>query len=85
MTASSWAGVIGAIGSMLTAAGVLVTAVRLIMPLLSQAREIHVQAREIHTIVNQQRTDMLTYQRELIEALAAHGISVPKDRSLPAE
>lgn len=74
MTASSWAGVIGAIGSVITAAGVLVTAFRL-YPLLQHARQ-------IHTIVNQQRTDLLRYQRELIDALAAHGITVPKDRSL---
>jgi hypothetical protein len=35
----------------------------------------------VHKIVNQQRTDMLRYQRALIVALKAHGVEVPDDQS----
>lgn len=35
----------------------------------------------VHKIVNQQRTDMLTYQADLIRALRREGIDVPRDES----
>lgn len=40
------------------------------------------QIRKVHTIVNQQRTDSLTYQAQLTSALTRAGITVPKDQSL---
>lgn len=74
MTASSWAGVITAFATVLTAAGGLVAALRLLVPILRQTKE-------VHKIVNQQRTDMRRYTKTLIAALAAHGIEIPVDQS----
>jgi hypothetical protein len=36
---------------------------------------------EVHKLVNQNRTDMLTYQADLIEALQQANIIVPRDKS----
>lgn len=76
MTPSSWAGVITAFATLLTAVGGLIVAVKVLIP---QRRD----TKEIHKIVNQQKTDMLRFQRSLIQALVAHGIPVPEDQSLP--
>ena len=37
---------------------------------------------DVHKIVNQQRTDMLSYQEKLIASLVTAGIHVPEDKSL---
>lgn len=37
--------------------------------------------KEVHSIVNQQRTDMLAYQKTLTDLLVAKGIHVPTDES----
>lgn len=39
------------------------------------------RVQSVHKIVNQQRTDMVQYQRALIFALKAAGIEVPVDQS----
>jgi hypothetical protein len=39
------------------------------------------RVQEVHKIVNQQRTDMLQYQKALIAALSAAGIAIPADQS----
>jgi hypothetical protein len=39
------------------------------------------RVQSVHKIVNQQRTDMLNYQRALIAALKNHGVDVPDDQS----
>lgn len=36
---------------------------------------------EVHKLVNQNRTDMLAYQQDLIQALQDGGLIVPRDRS----
>ena len=36
---------------------------------------------KVHTLVNQNRTDMLAYQADLVEALQDGGLIVPRDRS----
>jgi hypothetical protein len=36
---------------------------------------------KVHTLVNQNRTDMLAYQADLVEALQAGGLIVPRDKS----
>lgn len=41
--------------------------------------------RATHKIVNQQRTDMLAYNRALVRALRDQGIEVPIDQSLPED
>ncbi len=76
MPGSSVAGVITAFATLLTAVGGLIVALKVIIP---QRRE----TASIHKIVNQQRTDMLRFQRALIETLQAHGIKVPVDQSAP--
>lgn len=35
----------------------------------------------VHTLVNQNRTDMLAYQQDLVEALQEGGLIVPRDKS----
>lgn len=37
---------------------------------------------EVHKIVNQQRTDMLSYQATLKQALAHAGVAIPADDSV---
>lgn len=36
---------------------------------------------KVHELVNQNRTDMLAYQADLVEALQAGGLIVPRDKS----
>ena len=36
---------------------------------------------KVHTLVNQNRTDMLAYQADLVEALQDGGLIVPRDKS----
>lgn len=85
MNPSSTAGVVTAIATVLTALGGVIAALALLIPILRETRANGHQTREIHTIVNQQRTDSLNYQRALIRALADRGIDIPVDQSLPAE
>jgi hypothetical protein len=73
---STLAGIITAIGVCITAVGGLVAAFTVFLPILRDVRS-------THKIVNQQRTDMLKFQRTLIKTLVAHGIEVPEDQSLP--
>ena len=37
---------------------------------------------KVHTLVNQNRTDMLAYQADLVEALQDGGLIVPRDKSV---
>ena len=74
--------ILGAIGVLITAiAGAIVT-LRRVENVKTVLRE-DVQA--VHKIVNQQRTDMLAYQKTLVDALISSGIHVPRDESLPKE
>jgi hypothetical protein len=66
MELGSIAGLITAVATMVTAVGGIVLSYRV---------------QSVHKIVNQQRTDMLRYQRALIVALKAHGVEVPDDQS----
>jgi len=79
MAESTLAGVITAIATVLTALALLVTAFAGIIPQLLKLRR---SVGEVHTIVNQQRTDAMRYQRALITALEAKGIDVPVDQSI---
>ena len=36
---------------------------------------------KVHELVNQNRTDMLAYQADLVEALQEGGLIVPRDKS----
>lgn len=80
MPASTAAGVIAAVGTVLTAVALVITAVAGLLAARRVARKVD----EVHVIVNQQRTDTMNYQRALIAALQRHGIDVPVDQSAPA-
>ena len=74
MVDSNLAGVITAFATVLIAIGGIITAVAVLIPILRTTRS-------THKIVNQQRTDMLNFQRALIRALTDHGIPIPVDQS----
>jgi hypothetical protein len=72
------AGTITAIATLITAIGGLVLAFTVVIPLFKTAKS-------THRIVNQQRTDMLNFQRALVRTLVEHGIKPPIDQSLSDE
>jgi len=78
MNPSSWAGVIGAIGSCLTAVALIITA----RADSRRSRRVEGKVDEVHVIVNQQRTDAANYQRALVRALETAGVAVPEDQSV---
>lgn len=69
MTAEGIALILGAVATLVTS---LATAVVLILK-----RDVS----KVHQLVNQNRTDMLQYQNDLIMVLQSNGIIVPRDRS----
>jgi uncharacterized protein YoxC len=71
-----------AIATAITAVGGLVLAVSVLIPTLRATRQAVANVAEVHTMVNQQRTDMLRYNEDLVSALRAAGVAVPTDRSL---
>jgi hypothetical protein len=79
MTAGDVVTIMGALGVLITAiAGAIVTLRR--VDKVKETLQSDVQA--VHKIVNQQRTDMLAYQKTLIDVLTSKGIHVPTDESL---
>jgi hypothetical protein len=78
MASSSVAGIIAAVGTLITSLALLVGAIPLLLKTLRDLRQ-------VHEIVNQQRTDMQRYQRALVASLIAHGIDVPVDQSIDPE
>jgi flagellar motor component MotA len=80
---STTAGIITAIATLTTAFGGIIAAFTLFLPILRKTKEVHKETQEVHQIVNQQHTDMLRYQRQLIRALESHGIAIPDDQSEP--
>lgn len=64
---------LGSVFQLLTAVAAIVTAVGGIY--------LGRRVQEVHKIVNQQRTDMLQYQKALIFTMKAAGIEVPPDQS----
>jgi len=69
MTPEGIALILGAVATLTTAVS---TAVVLIL---------RVKLAEVHTLVNKNRTDMLAYQQDLVAALQAGGLIVPRDKS----
>lgn len=69
MTAEGIALILGAVATLVTS---IATAVVLIL-----RRDVG----KVHALVNQNRTDMLQYQNDLIMVLQANRIIVPRDRS----
>lgn len=87
MPPSTWAGIIAAIGTMLTAVALVITAWtnhRNTRRVECKVEEVQKTGQEVHKIVNQERTDRLNYQAALIRALEAKGIDVPVDQSAVA-
>lgn len=78
MTASSVAGIIAAIGTMLTAVALVVNAVAA----WRRDKRIEGKVDGVHVIVNQQRTDMQRYIRALTLRLDEEGIPIPVDQSI---
>lgn len=69
MTAEGIALILGAVATLVTS---IATAVVLVLK-----RDVQ----KVHQLVNQNRTDMLQYQNDLIGVLQANKIIVPRDRS----
>jgi len=78
MPDSTLAGVITASATVLTAIALVITAVAGLI----RSRRVEGKVDQVHTIVNQQRTDALNYQRALIAALSKAGVDVPADQSV---
>jgi beta-lactamase regulating signal transducer with metallopeptidase domain len=74
--------ILGAVGALVTVITAAVVSLRKIDTVKNELKE-DVQA--VHKIVNQQRTDMLAYQKTLIDVLISKGIHVPTDTSLLKE
>jgi hypothetical protein len=74
----SWAAIITAGASLITALGGLVLAFTVLIPLLKTSKD-------THKIVNQQRTDMMSYNRALLRALKNANVEVPQDQSQPED
>jgi hypothetical protein len=81
MPASTLAGVISAVAAVFTAVALIITAVAGLMAARRTGRKIDA----VHTIVNQQHTDLVNYQRALVRALEAQGVPVPIDQSIQQE
>lgn len=72
----------------ITAAGTLLTAVALVITAIAALRrvgKVEKAVNEVHVIVNQQRTDLLNYQRALVRALQTAGVDIPVDQSEPSD
>jgi len=70
----------GTIAGLVTALATMVTAVGGIY-LGHRMQSTSTRVEQVHHIVNQQRTDMVQYQKSLIAALIKAGIEVPDDQS----
>jgi hypothetical protein len=77
-TSPSWAAIITAGASLITALGGLILAFTVLIPLLKTSKD-------THKIVNQQRTDMMSYNRALLRALRDADVTIPQDQSLPED
>jgi len=64
------------IALVLGAVATLTTAVSTAIVLILKAK-----VADVHRLVNQNRTDMLAYQQDLVAALQAGGLIVPRDKS----
>jgi hypothetical protein len=75
-TCSHWNMTAEGIALILSAVATLVTALAAAVVLILRR-----DVAAVHTLVNQNRTDMLAYQADLVEALQAGGLIVPRDKS----
>jgi len=86
MTATDIAIILGAVGILTTSIAGAVKTLRQVDAIKGQVEETKATLREdvqaVHEIVNQQHTDLVTYQDSLIKALQRAGVHVPKDESI---
>jgi hypothetical protein len=78
---STVAGIITAIGTVLTALALVINA----YTAWRRDKRIESKVDTVHTIVNQQRTDMQRYIRALSATLKEHNIELPIDQSIDPE
>lgn len=71
--------ILGAVGALVTT---VTASIISIMRMKTMKAELKEDVQAVHKIVNQQRTDMLAYQKTLIDVLISRGIHVPADASL---
>ena len=71
-------------GAWLSLVTSLVVLAGVAIPVWRELRKNSKATDEIHKIVNQQRTDMQSYQEDLLIALRNAGVEVPRDKSLDA-
>jgi hypothetical protein len=69
----------GAVGVLVTT---ITTAIMTLRRVEATKTVLRQDVQDVHKIVNQQRTDMLSYQEKLVASLVAAGIHVPEDKSL---
>lgn len=74
---------------LISAVGGLITVITAAIVNLRRIDSVKVELKEdvqaVHKIVNQQRTDMLAYQKTLTDLLISKGIHVPTDKSVLKE
>jgi UPF0716 family protein affecting phage T7 exclusion len=71
--------------NVVTAVATLVTAITALCALLPVLFKLVRDVKNVHTIVNQQHTDAMNFQRALIRALKDGGIEVPRDQSVTSD
>lgn len=76
MTAEGIALILGAVATLVTAISAAV-----VLILKRDVKQANESLGEVHALVNQNRTDMLQYQNDLIAVLQQNKIIVPRDRS----
>jgi len=76
MTAEGITLILGAVATLITAVSTAV-----VLVLRAKVSKVSDSVAEVHQLVNQNRTDMLAYQQDLVQALQAGGLIVPRDKS----
>lgn len=76
MTPEGIALVLGAVATLITAVSTAI-----VLVLRTTLRQVHNSVTDVHGLVNQNRADMLAYQQDLVQALQAGGLIVPRDKS----
>lgn len=85
MTGSSVAGIITAVGVVITALGGFILSIGVLIPILRNSRALRHEVKEVHTMVNQQHTDLVRRVSTLTRALTRAGVEVPEDQAAPQD
>lgn len=79
---STFAGIITAVATVITALGGLILAFAVIIPILRRTKAVEDKIDGVHKIVNQQQTDLRNYIRALQRSIKDQGGSIPIDQSI---